>query len=255
MCRSNPPLTPPRRGTKIRVSDNIRGLVLQLTAPRQFPSFGGVRGGSSVSSQPAARNLDGWLTSRPATFQFFCANPFFDSFDYRTDIVFHVVIPKAQMRDAERFDFLVSLLIFLSRVVVNRTVHVHGQRQLFGIKVHDPAPERFLPIKVVAPKLLSLDLFPKQNFSKRHFSTKLAGALCEIRTGRNNWSCRLHLGRSITIRANPPLTPPRRGAGPRTRCSGRALGSRVNAEGQFPSWEGLAVGCSVIVAVIVRENN
>jgi len=80
------------------------------------------------------------------------------------------------MLDAECFDFLVSLFIFFSRVVVNRTVHVHGQCQLLGIEIHDPAPERFLPIKLVAANLFSLELFPKQHFSECHLSAQLMRA-------------------------------------------------------------------------------
>ena len=204
MCRGNSPLTPPRRGTRIGRCDTIRTLVLRTLAGGQFPSCGGVRGGSSPSSESAARNLYGWFTLRPATLLLFCTNPLNDAPEHRSNIIFHIIIPETKVGDAERFDFFVSPLVLFSRVVVNRTVHVHGQRQLLGVKIHYPSPERFLPVKVIAAKLLPLELLPKQHFGECHVSTKLACELCEVRTVRNDGSRRLHLDpRMMKERTHP----------------------------------------------------
>src|SRR5437762_2171497 len=84
-CFRNPPLTPPRRGTPRSASGRRWMVCMKSNCRTTLPSLGGAGGGFGLGFAP-----------RPPAPLFFTANPYFNLFYHRTDVVLHIVIPKAK---------------------------------------------------------------------------------------------------------------------------------------------------------------
>ena len=202
----NPPLTPPRRGTRIKVfglrlrtaankhqrrPDAANDFRITITLLR-VPLLGGVRGGSvratspPRSRRPASPHKRRWLPSRPASPKFLSANPFLNPANHRLDVRLRLMIPKTQQCHSQRFDFALAEVVRRPSVVVNRTIHIHGQLKLLAIEVHNAAAQRTLTIEVVSTHLLAAEPAPEQHFGKRHFPAQLLRARGEIRPIRND---------------------------------------------------------------------
>src|SRR5262245_1562919 len=116
------------------------------------------------------------------------------------------MIPKADQSHSQCPDLFFASLIFLPRMIVDRTIRIHRQHQFFAVEIHDPLAQRALTVEIIAAELLSFEPLPEQNFRKRHLLPRFVRPRFEV--GSVSYDFMTH-GDSVEAE-NPPLTPPRR---------------------------------------------
>ena len=90
------------------------------------------------------------------------------------------------MRDAQSFDLFMPPLVLFAQMVVDRAVHIHRELQFLAVKIHDASAQRPLPVEVLAAKLFSPEMIPKQHLGERHLAAQAVGECFQVRPVWNN---------------------------------------------------------------------